>query len=310
MDLYQSVLALGRASVRRERLALSAARMYAQIVGQKVDRALYQGFPMLGQARAQVWFYSPIYRRPRHFHAEPELNLVVVGSASFGIGGNLVEVVSGDVLAFPTGQDHVLLRASPDLVLYAIGMRDGFSSEVLRTERHAVALPLFFRPRSNEFQAIVRRAAAVAEQNGPDGQVAELWEHAHHSRCARAQGSDGAMHVLTRRTLSTITDAPELSRDALARETRANQTEISRHFHHDVGMTFVRYRTRLRLLRFIRLVDDRAGNLLAAAARAGFGSYSQCHRSFQAELGCAPREFFVSGLRERMEDTFEPLSLV
>jgi AraC-like DNA-binding protein len=61
---------------------------------------------------------------------------------------------------------------------------------------------------------------------------------------------------------------------------------------------------RLRLLQLIRLVDGGAHDLMTAAAAAGFGSYSQCHRTFQSELGCAPRQFFVSELRDRMQRTY------
>jgi methylphosphotriester-DNA--protein-cysteine methyltransferase len=89
----------------------------------------------------------------------------------------------------------------------------------------------------------------------------------------------------------------------LAESLRTHPSEVSRHFHADLGMTLVRYRTRLRLLRLIEGVD--AGNdLMRAASTAGFGCYSQCHRSFQAELGCAPRLFFSSGLREQMQAAY------
>src|SRR5689334_14955077 len=61
----------------------------------------YQSFPMLGRARAQVWSYSPEFRRPRHFHAELELNVIVNGSATFGVGDAVVTARAGDLLGFP-----------------------------------------------------------------------------------------------------------------------------------------------------------------------------------------------------------------
>ena len=45
---------------------------------------LYQPFPMPGAARAHIWHHVPETRRPRHFHSEPELNLVTGG---FGFAG-------------------------------------------------------------------------------------------------------------------------------------------------------------------------------------------------------------------------------
>ena len=107
--------------------------------------------------------------------------------------------------------------------------------------------------------------------------------------------------MLTRRVLSTVSEAPDLGCELLAKQARANLCEVSRYFHRDVGMTLVQYRARLRLLRFIQLVDARADNLMATAEAAGFGSYSQCHRIFQSELGCSPRRFFFSGLRQQMQ---------
>jgi AraC-like DNA-binding protein len=90
----------------------------------------------------------------------------------------------------------------------------------------------------------------------------------------------------------------------LAERLRAQPAEVSRHFHRDMGVTLVRYRMRLKLLHFIRLVDSRQSELMAAASHAGFGSYSQCHRAFQAELGCSPREFFLAGLRSAMQRVY------
>jgi AraC-like DNA-binding protein len=56
----------------------------------------------------------------------------------------------------------------------------------------------------------------------------------------------------------------------------------------------------------IRSIDEGEYNLNTAASAAGFGSYSQCHRMFQAELGCSPRAFFGSTLRDHMQRAYEP----
>jgi AraC-like DNA-binding protein len=66
---------------------------------------------------------------------------------------------------------------------------------------------------------------------------------------------------------------------------------------------------RSRLLRFIRSVDAGKKDFTTAAGVAGFGSYSQCHRTFQTELGCSPRDFFASGLREAMQARYDRPSM-
>jgi AraC-like DNA-binding protein len=252
-----------------------------------------------------VWKYAESIggRRPRHFHAEPELNLVVRGSATFGVGSGVVRVSRGEILAFPAGQDHALLEASPDLYLYAIGLDPSFSAEVLGCRGDSV-VPLHVRLAPNDVEAIVGRAAAIVDRSKTHQLGAELWERTHWlARRATTYEGRGA-HVLTRRTLKRLETEPELGLEALANELKTHPSEISRHVHRDLGTTFVRHRNRLRLLRVIRLVDSAESDLMTAASAAGFGSYSQCHRTFHSELGCAPREFFFSGLREHIQRTY------
>jgi AraC-like DNA-binding protein/mannose-6-phosphate isomerase-like protein (cupin superfamily) len=273
------------------------------------DKAYHQSFPMLGRAQAQIWSYSPRYRRPRHFHVEPELNIVVAGSACFGVGNRLVEVTSGELIGFMPGQDHELLHGSDDLMLFAIGVAPTLSSDVLRHLQSEAATPLRMRPTTPELRCLISHVAALAERGNAEQHIAELWERIHSASARDSGGRHHPMHVTTRRALSALSEAPELDRDRLARLTRANPSELSRHFHRDVGMTLVEYRTRLRVLQLIRLIDHSPADLTAAAFKSGFGSYSQCHRSFLAEFGCGPREFLYSGIRERMDQIFEPVDL-
>lgn len=267
-------------------------------------RALYQRFLPSRRERAFVWKYAQAIggRRPRHFHDEPELNLVLTGSATFGVGERVVHVTSGELLAFPSGQDHALLEASPDLYLYAIGLEAEYSAAVLAGPLEIVE-PCRFRLAPAELAAVVNRASALVDRAGAEQLGAELWERVHSlSRRSLERESRGA-HVLTRRALKLVSAAPERGLETVASELRAHPSEVSRHFHRDVGMTLVQYRTRARLLRLVRLVD--AGrDLMSAAAEAGFGSYSQCHRAFHAELGCAPAQFFRAGMREQMQRAY------
>ncbi len=131
--------------------------------------------------------------------------------------------------------------------------------------------------------------------------VGELWRQAHALRRAA-----NPMHVVTRRTLVSLYQRPELARSDVAQLVRAHPTEISRHFHHDLGARLSDFRSRLRLLRFIQAVDDGADSLLTAALDAGFGSYSQCHRIFQRSFGCTPRLFFETPMRARIQDALAP----
>jgi AraC-like DNA-binding protein len=265
-------------------------------------RALYQGFLPDRRQRAFVWKYSESVggRRPRHFHAEPELNLVVSGSATFRVGTASARVSAGQLLAFPAGQDHELVAASPDLYLYAIGMDPAFSAEVLGAGREPI-LPLHVGLRSEDVSLVSDLAASLLDRAHVHHHAAGLWERVHWLARRAPSLKARSAHVLTRRVLKRFELEPELTLGALAGELGTNPSEISRHFHRDLGMTLVRYRTRQRLLRLIRLVDTCGHGLTSASSMAGFGSYSQCHRSFQSEFGCSPRRFFSAGLRTEME---------
>jgi AraC-like DNA-binding protein len=69
---------------------------------------------------------------------------------------------------------------------------------------------------------------------------------------------------------------------------------IARQFKAEMGMSLVEYRNRLRLERFLSLLDQKGENLLEAALAAGFGSYTQFHRVFSAERGMTPGKFLRS----------------
>lgn len=262
--------------------------------------ALHQDFLPTADERAFVWKYSDSIggRRPRHFHAEPEINVVVRGVATFGVGDRRVQVSQGELVAFPSGQDHVLLEPSADLYLFAIGLEPQYSAQVLDG---ASSLPMQVKLDKRELDAIAARAAGIVDRARSEQLVADLWQHIHWVSRHKIGSGAHTVHVLTRRVLQLMQSAPELGLEGLAAELRAHPTEVSRYFHRDMGMTFVRYRTRQRLIRLIELVDAGERQLTVAASGAGFGSYSQCHRAFQCELGCAPRQFFSSGVREQMQ---------
>jgi AraC-like DNA-binding protein len=271
-----------------------------------VAEALYQPFPIPGAARGHVWHHVPATRRPRHFHAEPELNLIAGGRAAFGFGAATISVSAGDLLWWPPGQDHVLLDATPDLDLYVIGVTPAFSDHVL-AGRLAGASGGATRLRLEPGTLASLRTACAAQTTGGDTaaverHVGDLWREANE---LRVQIPDH--HPLTARALSSLLGRPDLKRGELARLIHGNESEVSRHFHRDLGLTLVAYRTRLRLIRFIQLVEGGDRGFLAAAMDAGFGSYSQCHRAFQQAFGCPPRVFFGTGFSEEMKGRFAPL---
>jgi AraC-like DNA-binding protein len=255
------------------------------------------------RARAQVWRHAPRFRRPRHFHDEPELNLVVAGSGRFGVGDATLTARAGDLLWFTPGQDHVLFDASDDFNLYVFALTPELSSRVvgIGPAQHALTGPLCTRLSEAALARLRCLCAAdvgVSDVAAIERHVGDLWREAHTLRALPV-----SLHPLTRRALRSLTAEPDLGRDELATRTRACPSEVSRYFHRDIGLTLTEYRTRIRILRFIRGVD--AGQSLTRAAfEAGFGSYSQCHRAFTQTLGHSPARFFQPDLRASMAATF------
>ncbi len=265
---------------------------------------LFQPFPMAGTARAQIWRHQWCYHRPRHFHAEPELNLITSGTGTFGVGDAVLPIRAGDLLFFKPGQDHELIEASADFYLYAFALEPALSQAVLGAgSTAALAGPLSLALPPASFAALEALCSDAADERLLDGEqrVCRIWREAH---ALRTRG--GGMHVVTRRALAPLLDLPTLRRDQLAAFTGGHPAELSRHFHRDLGLRLTEYRARVRMLRFIRAVDGGARSMVDAAQAAGFGSYSQCHRVFQRTLGCSPRAFFGGELRRRMEALYAP----
>ncbi len=89
---------------------------------------------------------------------------------------------------------------------------------------------------------------------------------------------------------------PTLDGGVLARRFGVSLSKLTHTFHKQMGLSLVEYRNRLRLERFLALVERGGGNLLQAALEAGFGSYAQFHRVFRAMLGTTPKEY-VTGTK-------------
>jgi AraC-like DNA-binding protein len=100
-----------------------------------------------------------------------------------------------------------------------------------------------------------------------------------------------------RRAMRTVCEQPTIPTAALAKAAHVTPRALARHFREQLGVALVDYRNRIRVERFLGLVEQGGDNLLAAALEAGFGSYAQFHRVFRHLVGVTPREYVVG--RER-----------
>ena len=100
-------------------------------------------------------------------------------------------------------------------------------------------------------------------------------------------------------TVEMLNREPGLGGSEIAKTLNVSQSRLGRMFKAVKGMSLVDYRNRLRLERFVALLDQGETNLLEAALEAGFGSYSHFHRVFRAQLHATPREYLRPASGER-----------
>lgn len=254
--------------------------------------ALFQPFPMQNGRRAQVWRHQPAYRRPRHFHAEPELNLVFQGWALMGVGKHEVLMQPGDVLFLKPAQDHVMLECSEDLDLFVVAatpeLAARFHTGKLPTTTTVLNLPQLKTAETHKALTELHSVASAAPHEAIVGGLFE-WS------LPKSPGG----HAASRKLLTSIYGNANEPVGELARNWGIDAAQLSRCFSADLGVKFVEARSRMRLIRFVQAVDE--GHSLTRAAAEHFGSYAQCHRVFRRYLGCAPREFF-SGSRQALAD--------
>jgi AraC-like DNA-binding protein len=246
--------------------------------------ALFQPFPMLPARRAQVWRHQPSFRRPRHFHDEPEINLVVAGCCAIGAGDRTLRLSAGEVVVFQPGQDHELIDSSADLELFVLALDPQLTERAVgfralascRTAPLAAADPV-------QAAHTLASLGDVSDRDAVEARLADFFAQS----VERARGG----HVLSRRALESARREPSLPEAELARRLATAPSRLSRRFHEEIGVTLVEYRARRKLIRFVELAD--AGHPLSRAAlEADFGSYGQCHRVFRRALGCSPLAYF------------------
>ena len=107
---------------------------------------------------------------------------------------------------------------------------------------------------------------------------------------SRARGSSTGNPMVTA-VVAMLAKDPALGGKEIAARLDLSLSRLARVFKLEMGMSLVEYRNRLRLDRFMVLVDRGGTNLLEAALTAGFGSYAQFHRVFRALRRTTPREY-------------------
>lgn len=247
-------------------------------------QAIFQPFPMLSGRKAQVWHHHPSFLRPRHFHAEPELNVVTRGVGLLSVGNQTLQLTTGDVVFLQPGQDHELLSESPDFELFVLALSPALAerADVLlpRGGQRAVTLG---SPALSALRCQWLEVAKINDATTVEEQLCDAFKHLAH-------GFD-ASPALCRRALQTLHADPGSSEQHIATKLRSHPSSISRSVRAHTGVRLVEYRSRMRLMAFVRAVDSGA-TMTHAAFASGFGSYAQLHRVFHRHFTCTPADYF------------------
>jgi len=264
-----------------------------------------------------VWPFDRNYLRPRHFHGQLECLLVLRGSATVHLATQTRTVRAGQLCWILPGVPHVMGDFSSDFDMWVVELDSALvdecwakivpgsaSREETPFESWALALGEQLAGRS-----LVDMPAEIAERL--DGLAAAVWASA---RPADARSGLAAFALLalqttlanveTRSALSVgqlasclLLASPTMDRGAVANELGVSEGFLSRTIHKDLGVTFVEHRARTRVAHFLALVQSGGGNFLHAALSAGFGSYSQFHRTFSRVSGSRPNQYLGLGRR-------------
>jgi AraC-like DNA-binding protein len=250
---------------------------------------------------ASTWY-------PTHYHDELELKIVLWGETVYNVGSQQVTLGPGTQLWLAPGQQHTLLEVSDDLAMWVTSFRE---DAVRNAERDAGLRVLdgqttwgVCKLPAARLQILSKLSSDLTLEHQPAAfndmahrllvEALGSWNcSAHGARLvATTAGKTGALHPAVAQAVTLLRELDEdLSLGRLAQRCGLSAARLSRLFKQQMGLSLVQYRTHFRVQRFISRFGRGDGeNMLAAALRAGFGSYPQFHRAFWQVTGYAPSE--------------------
>jgi AraC-like DNA-binding protein/mannose-6-phosphate isomerase-like protein (cupin superfamily) len=238
-----------------------------------------------------------------HRHDEIEFDLVVRGSGSYSVGDVTYELRAGTLIWLAAGQTHRLVRA-PQLEMWVTSLRaELFSPEELTAIR---LQPSRILP-GDELVDLDRLLSQVAQDSDAPATYNAGIAYAVR-RAVRASRDAPPAHLktmhpaVTRALMLLRRKGADFSLSQLAEESGVAAPYLSRLLVEHTNRSFVDWRNRIRLERFIE--HFRPGtNLLHAALDAGFGSYARFHHVFSEAVGCSPRDWAEKPEAGRMPGT-------
>jgi len=238
--------------------------------------------------------------RPVHRHAELEFNLVIQGAGTYLLANRRYQIGRGDLLWLFPGQEHVLVEETADFAMWVGVFRPRLVRRIA-TDPGARVLRLAEPPgeycRRLGRGDLDRLVGLFAEVEATRDRVGLFNTGSAYALLATWRAFEGAVDVPVREVHPAVEKAARLIRsdpgtlrlDELARRSGLSPSRLSRLFKRQTGISWVDFRNRERIKRFLGLYGSgQRRNVLDTALQAGFGSYPQFHRVFQRVMGCTP----------------------
>ncbi len=279
----------------------SQSRQRPRVFTRLRNGSLRESLPLLYGAEGEVWHHAAsAHRHPRHRHAELELNLALAGRAVYLVDDRLVDLPRNGLLWLFPGQDHTIAHQSADFRMWIVVFR----SALVRRLVGADSILRARNPRSVDLcRGIASEAtrelatACAALYAGQDLQLLNaglgylLLSAWRAFRSAPPGSSKARLDPAVARTVTLVRADPTRSGAELATAVGLSRAHLSRRFNEQVGTSLSAFRGRVRIERFLDLVERGGNSLLGAALAAGFGSYGQFYRIFRAATGQSPRRY-------------------
>lgn len=273
-----------------------------------------------------IWRYDREHHKPLHFHGQLEFVLVLRGRAVERIGTQLYSIHAGQLVWHLPSIPHEMLFASSDLDLRVVlvepdlaaalcqkfsaknpldaslprhkGKDSSFSGWVRDLGWLATGHPVIELARA-DMDRLLEDCDRSFEHISPSGYESEcltrLIRNAWAASIVNSDGGSGSS--LSELASCLLLEDPGLDRSAICRVLDVSEGYLSRCFQQQLHTTFATQRARIRIARFAAHVEREQQNFLQAALSAGFGSYSQLHRTFCGVVGMRPSDYFQGGGR-------------
>jgi AraC-like DNA-binding protein len=287
---------------------------------------------MPGVETGAIWRHSPAHRKPFHFHGHLELLLIKRGHAIERIGNRTHAVHARQLVWHLPSIPHEMLFASSDLDMRVVHAEPDLAAAMCQAER--ASNPLRSRASRGTTSTDPSAAASLSDwvrdlgwlaaaqpvvelrqadvdllledcdstfndeppQSDEVPRLRRLLQNAW--RATLRNRDDAQSSSLAELASCLLLEDTTLDRPAVCRMLDVSEGHLSRTFQRELGTSFVAQRARVRVSRFVDHVERQGQNLLDAALSAGFGSYSQLHRTFSELVGMNPASYLLHGGRD------------